>query len=109
MIDQIREQAARGIQFFSVLADTLIRQGGELALEESIAKRLEICQACEKFRADTNRCGVCGCRVRSAAVRDLVQNLGNKIAHKASSCPLGKWARETPSPTVEAGIPGSNR
>lgn len=100
MIDQIRENAARGIQFFSVLADTLVRQGGELASEDVIAQRLAICQGCQKFRPDTNRCGVCGCRVRSTATRELVLNLGNKLAHKASTCPLNKWGTEAPSKSV---------
>lgn len=46
---------------------------------EEISRRLEICRACEHYRASDERCAKCGCFLRI------------KTAWRAQKCPIGKW------------------
>ena len=47
--------------------------------EDIIDVRLEICKACEFYRAKTNQCRKCGCFMK----------LKTKLEH--AKCPIGKW------------------
>jgi hypothetical protein len=49
------------------------------AQEELQAERLEICKGCEFYIPEQDRCGKCGCFLKS------------KSAWKSSKCPIGKW------------------
>lgn len=93
MLKEITEKAQLGVQFFSVLANTLITQRGELASEETVNRRLAICKNCDRFNPKGNSCTVCTCKL-SVLHREFRRNLANKLAHKASSCPLRKWGKE---------------
>ena len=42
-------------------------------------RRIGVCQSCERFDAETSKCGVCKC---SIAVR---------VLFTVNSCPDGKW------------------
>jgi hypothetical protein len=56
-----------------------IRNGMKNASDDEIARRLDICDACEFKIRESNRCGKCGCF------------LGAKTKWESSHCPIGKW------------------
>lgn len=51
---------------------------------EAKAKRLEICQSCDKFNPNGFRCNECGCFL-------LI-----KTGWATEKCPLNKWTEELP-------------
>lgn len=55
------------------------KTGFAKAGNELQAERLEICKGCEFYIPDQDRCGKCGCPLKS------------KSAWKSSKCPIGKW------------------
>ena len=55
------------------------KTGFAQAQDELQAERLEICKGCEFYIPDQDRCGKCGCYLKS------------KSAWKSSKCPIGKW------------------
>jgi hypothetical protein len=57
-----------------------ISQGNPINSDQSeIEKRKNICNSCEFFISDSQRCSKCGC------------NMAVKTYLKASVCPIGKW------------------
>lgn len=52
---------------------------GGLSSHEEQSRRLSICEGCEHFDHDQNRCRVCGC----------FANLKARIERE--HCPIGKW------------------
>jgi hypothetical protein len=57
-----------------------ISQGNPINSDQSeIEKRKSICNSCEFFISDSQRCSKCGC------------NMAVKTYLKASVCPVGKW------------------
>jgi hypothetical protein len=56
-----------------------VKDGLAQAQEELQAERLEICKGCEFYIPEQDRCGKCGCFLKS------------KSAWKSSKCPIGKW------------------
>lgn len=48
-------------------------------VDPEAARRLEICQACKYFQAETTKCVVCGC------------SLKGRLNEERSKCPIGKW------------------
>jgi len=57
----------------------LINPNKPKSSEEISAYRLEICKACDFYRAKTNQCKKCGCFMK------LKTTLAN------AKCPIGKW------------------
>ena len=57
---------------------THLATGGKNADAETVARRLELCQACEFFTAE-RRCSTCGCWSDT------------KTKWASSTCPVGKW------------------
>lgn len=55
------------------------KAGFAQAQDELQAERLEICKGCEFYIPAQDRCGKCGCYLKS------------KSAWKSSKCPIGKW------------------
>ena len=53
--------------------------------EAEIADRLAICQACDNFEAQRQRCLKCGCCVET-------EQLINKLALATERCPEGHWS-----------------
>jgi len=47
--------------------------------QASVKARWKACKACPRYQADTERCGACGCFLRS------------KIAWELSECPEKRW------------------
>lgn len=91
---RIRSLAGAGTQFGLVLYDTVVRRGGELAAEETIRRRLILCGCCPYMDTTGNRCKSCGCKLLDSGQRRLLQNLANKVAHAASTCPESIWGAE---------------
>jgi hypothetical protein len=56
-----------------------IRAGLPKTHQASVKARWRACQACPKYQAESERCGACGCFLRS------------KIAWELSECPEGRW------------------
>ena len=56
-----------------------VKSGLAQAENDLQKKRLEICQGCEFYIPEQDRCGKCGCYLKS------------KSAWKSSKCPIGKW------------------
>jgi hypothetical protein len=57
-----------------------ISQGNPINSDQSeIEKRKSICNSCEFFISDSQKCSKCGC------------NMAIKTYLKASVCPIGKW------------------
>jgi hypothetical protein len=57
-----------------------ISQGNPINSDQSeIEKRKNICNSCEFFISDSQKCSKCGC------------NMAIKTYLKASVCPIGKW------------------
>ncbi len=93
VLRSIKRRANQGREFFTVLYDTMVREGGEMASHETIRKRWLTCTDCRYFVARKNSCAVCGCKLRGV-MKGFRYNLANKLAHKASRCPKGKWGKE---------------
>lgn len=63
---------------FDILQETL--KGGDLLVSEfESQRRYDICQACEHFYAQQERCKKCGCFMKK------------KVEFTASKCPVDKW------------------
>ena len=52
-----------------------------LVSKEEGDRRRKICNTCEYFDKDRNRCKKCGCALKA------------KIAFKSARCPLNKWRK----------------
>ena len=74
--------------FAAVTAQTVWRYvvyGEGMLTEAEMQPRLDICLACPKL-VDSH-CSLCGC----ACQKENKVKWLNKIAHRSSSCPIGKW------------------
>lgn len=72
MVQNVGESIVRNIQS--------VASGNHLNVEDSEKnRRLSICNSCEFFIKDQERCSKCGCYM---AVKTYL---------KAESCPVGKW------------------
>ena len=64
-------------------SEKFIKSGAQIASEELIKKRLDICSSCEFWNASgfnkTGRCMKCGC------------STWVKLRMGTESCPIGKW------------------
>ena len=79
----------RAREFASVVSATLI-SGGQFADEQQVLDRLQVCNSCPHFVPTENKCSHCRCHLTALADKWL-SNLVNKLAHKQSACPMGKW------------------
>lgn len=73
--DQVASATSAAVQFF--------KSGFKLAKDTTADERLAICNECEHFVKDTERCGVCWCWMKI------------KTKLPGESCPLQKWGIET--------------
>lgn len=60
---------------------------GKTARDQTIAVRLAICQACEKYA--NGWCNACGCACNKSR-----NGYRNKLAMAEQRCPLNKWTEE---------------
>jgi len=60
-------------------AKAILKSAAAVTPEES-ARRMEICEQCEFFKADEARCTQCGCYMKV------------KTKFRTASCPKGKWS-----------------
>lgn len=79
-----------GKQFLSLLGAVaaIAASGFRKVSADELRQRLEICGACP-YRTETNRCGLCGCRLRF------------KPQYWALACPLLKWPGDKPAAADE--------
>ena len=61
---------------------TYIANGSPNVTTEDYISRLETCESCEHFMAQSARCGKCGCLME------------HKAKMKTSDCPIGKWEKQ---------------
>jgi hypothetical protein len=66
-------------KFASEVGQTTVKGGTIICSEETIQKRLEICNDCSQFNKESKRCYLCGCFMEQ------------KIKFTASTCPASKW------------------
>lgn len=78
-------------QFRSLLVAMLGTAVSGFADESTVFMRLAICQQCERFDPMRNRCNICRCKLDDLSA-SWIRNLRNKLAHRRSRCPLGKWS-----------------
>jgi len=72
MANNLGASVARNIQS--------VASGNQLRVDSDVAsQRLSICNGCEFFNKDQQRCGKCGCY------------MSVKTYLKAEKCPVGKW------------------
>lgn len=76
-------------EFAAVFLSTLAH-GGKFASEQQVSDRLQICNSCPFFLPRENKCNHCRCHLGDLKQKWL-SNLVNKLAHKQSACPMGKW------------------
>jgi len=71
----------RGLNFAASMARWTL-SGFAMATEETISKRVKICQACPWYRNE--RCGKCGCCIENGIIV-------NKTSLATETCPEGYW------------------
>lgn len=67
-----------GTNFVKALVDHA-KDGFRVASDEEVANRLQICEGCEFYDGQQDRCRSCGC------------NSSLKARMNSGSCPKGKW------------------
>lgn len=72
-------QASNAIAAVGRVASAVLTGQAVMASPEVKAERLAICQACEAFDVEHQRCKMCGCTMV-------------KLMLATEKCPLGKWA-----------------
>lgn len=73
---------------------TTLVEGGQLARDETVEHRMAICRECAFLAEADNKCEVCGCRVTDDRGRAWLSDVGLKVAHRSSVCPIYKWLEE---------------
>lgn len=84
--------AGKIASFVSVTAQTVWRNvvyGEKMLTAEEMQPRLDICNACPSL-VDSH-CNHCGC----SCLRENKVKWLNKLAHRTSECPIGKWGPVT--------------
>lgn len=80
---------------FAVSSAKHVATGMQLASDEEIIRRHDICQGCE-FLKD-NACTKCGCPVNRA------KKYISKLSWANEECPIGKWGKSLPAKEADTG------
>lgn len=71
---------------YAVALARWIAAGRPTRSDKEVAEIVAICEACNKYKADEGRCGVCGCKIHSPGIAIL-----SKARLATERCPRDKW------------------
>tara|TARA_R100001198_G_C5132293_1_gene149990 strand:- start:65 stop:343 length:279 start_codon:yes stop_codon:yes gene_type:complete len=86
-----RAPKIKGVPIHPKTGIDLMKAGRDIAMKRFVPEkikqeRMEICQGCEHWSKESNRCRECGCQMRV------------KTSLTSSKCPLNKWGPHIPKP-----------
>ena len=63
-----------------------IKAGRPLRTDEEVAEIVVVCKECDKYKADSGRCSLCGCKILTPGMAIL-----SKAKLGTERCPRDKW------------------
>jgi len=74
------------IKTYSVALAGWIKAGRPIRSDEEVSTIIIICENCDKYNKDKQRCSVCGCKINTSNLA-----IFNKARMGTQNCPIQKW------------------